>query len=171
MHVSTRVLAGLPSLRGRRLWQAVRRSLLLCRDRGRFRIVHFSVQGQDIHLIVEADDRQALSRGVQGFKISVARRLNRVCERSGTVFADRYGERVIQDPLQCRHAVGFVLGSPGHTSARHERWAITPQTRLLRELNEWRGEGMWVITPADGAEPDRDGGRSGLRRHGQQLRL
>ena len=111
VHVSTKIIGGLPSLRGRRLWAAVRNGFVHGCDKGRFRIVHFSVQGRHIHFICEAANRRALSRGVQGFKIRVARAVNRACGHSGTVFADRYHERVIKNPTQCRHAIAYVLNN------------------------------------------------------------
>ncbi len=113
-HVSTRVLPGLPSLRGRKLWRAVRRALQVCCQHDDFRIVHFSVQGQHIHLICEADDERALGRGIQGFKSSVARRVNRTCGRSGRLFEDRYHARIITTPTQARYAMAYVLCNQRH---------------------------------------------------------
>lgn len=110
VHVSTRVLAGLPSLRGRKLWAAVRKAFVFGCDKGRFRIVHFSVQGMHLHLICEAKNRRELSRGIQGFKIRVSKAINRACgRRKGKVFVERYHERIITNPTQCRHTLAYVL--------------------------------------------------------------
>jgi len=43
-----------------------------------------------LELIVEAADHRALARGMQGFQVSVARGLNAVARRRGSVFVDRY---------------------------------------------------------------------------------
>jgi REP element-mobilizing transposase RayT len=114
VHVSTRVLASLPSLRGRRLWSAVRKAFVGSCEKPRFRIVHFSVQGGHLHLICEASDREALARGVQGFKVRVARGVNARCRRRGTVFRDRYHQRILATPTQCRHALAYVLNNQRH---------------------------------------------------------
>jgi len=122
VHVSTRVVEGLPSLRGRRLWAAVRRGFVYgCNAReGQFRIVHFSVQGRHIHVICEAHDRQALSCGVQGFKIRVAKTVNATMGgRRGAVFAGRYHARIITNPTQCRHTLAYVLANARHHGAAH----------------------------------------------------
>jgi REP element-mobilizing transposase RayT len=50
-------------------------------------VVHFSVQRDHLHLIVEASDRRALSRGMQGLSIRVARAANGELGRKGRVFA------------------------------------------------------------------------------------
>ena len=51
--------------------------------------VHFSVKGNHLHLIVEAQGREALSRAMKGLAVRVAIALNRAIGRRGTVFADR----------------------------------------------------------------------------------
>jgi hypothetical protein len=61
-------------------------------------------------LICEAVDRRAFSRGIQGFKIRVAKAINAALGgRLGRVFADRYHERIITNPAQCRHTISYVL--------------------------------------------------------------
>ena len=135
VHVSLRVTGGLPSLRGRTLWAAVRHGFVFGRVFGDtdgsaevFRIVHFSVQGQHIHLIVEADDRRSLARGIQGFEIRVARAVNKALGRRGRVFADRYHQRIITNPTQCRHALAYVLSNQRrHAHADH---ATYPRDRV-----------------------------------------
>ena len=115
LHVSLAVDPGLPSLRGRRLWAAVRRGFV----RGHktalgFGIVHYSVQGKHVHLICEARTRLAMSRGMQGFKSCVGQAINKALGRRGAVFTDRYHERVIANPTQCRHTIAYVLLNQRH---------------------------------------------------------
>ncbi len=79
-----------------------------CNRRG-FRLVHFSVQGNHLHLIVEAPDSVRLSRGLQGLAVRIARRLNRLMARTGRVFADRYHGHVLRSPVEVARAVAYVL--------------------------------------------------------------
>jgi REP element-mobilizing transposase RayT len=78
---------------------------------GRCRVVHFSVQFDHIHLIVEAPSRKALSRGIAGLTISIARRVNGLVGRSGRVFADRWHGRALTSPRAVRHALVYVLAN------------------------------------------------------------
>ena len=70
-----------------------------------------------MHLIVEADGKRALAKGMQAFQISAAQRLNRALEaragvrRRGTVFPDRYHARVLTSPTAVRHALAYVLNN------------------------------------------------------------
>ena len=42
------------------------------------RLVHSSVHGNHIHLLIEATDNQGLARGMQGLSTRIAKALNRV---------------------------------------------------------------------------------------------
>jgi REP element-mobilizing transposase RayT len=74
-----------------------------------FRILHFSVQRDHVHLIVEAHDRVALARGVQGLAVRAARAVNRALVRRGRVWGDRYHAQELTSPRQVRSAIAYVL--------------------------------------------------------------
>ena len=109
LHVTLRVRRGLSSLREHSVFVAVRRALAEAKQRFGFSLVHFSVQRDHLHLIAEAKDRTALSRGVQGLSIRVARAVNRQLQRKGRLFADRYHARALKTPREVRFALRYVL--------------------------------------------------------------
>ncbi|MFQ5505224.1 MAG: transposase [Planctomycetota bacterium] len=78
-------------------------------ERFGFRLVQYSVQNDYLHLIVEGKDRRALSRGMQGLLIRVAKALNRLWGRRGTVFSDRYHDRILRTPREVRNVLRYVL--------------------------------------------------------------
>ena len=61
--------------------------------------------GRHVHLVVEADDKRALSNGVRAFMISAARAINRAKGRSGTVFPTRYHAVLLRTSRQVRNAI------------------------------------------------------------------
>ena len=65
LHVTAKCLPGLPSLRARGTAPEVMRKLSASAERAGFRLVHFSVQRDHLHLIVEVDDRRSLTSGVR----------------------------------------------------------------------------------------------------------
>jgi REP element-mobilizing transposase RayT len=97
------------NLRARRTFMRIVGAIGAASDRFGMRIVHFSVQPDHAHLIVEAEGRRAIVRGIKGLCVRIARAINRVMGRRGSVFADRYHERVLTTPRQTRHAVAYVL--------------------------------------------------------------
>jgi REP element-mobilizing transposase RayT len=119
LHVVTRVVPAVGSLRRRTMYKALRDASITAASRERFRIVHISLQRDHVHLIVEAETKAALARGMQGFLISAARHIRAALaeERElmrGRVFADRYHLTVITSPTQAHHAISYVLSNWRH---------------------------------------------------------
>jgi REP element-mobilizing transposase RayT len=109
VHVTLRLAEGLPSLRAPATYRALLAALAGGCERFGMRLVHWAALGNHMHLIVEARDRYALSRGMQGLGVRLARALNRVWRRSGRVLADRYHARPLRSPREVRNALGYVL--------------------------------------------------------------
>src|SRR6202000_573125 len=68
VHVTIRAVPGLGCLRRPATNHAIREATIVAAKREQFRIVHLSIQNTHVHLIVEARDRMAMARGVQGFE-------------------------------------------------------------------------------------------------------
>ena len=123
LHVSLRMRQEVWNLRTRRCFRAIRQAFEKgCQQLG-FRLIHFSVQGNHIHAIVEAADPESLARAMKGLEVRMARALNRVMKRSGPVFADRYHSRLLRTPREAAHAVRYVLENHA-VHARREGWPI-----------------------------------------------
>jgi REP element-mobilizing transposase RayT len=112
VHVSLRVTNEVARLRTRKAYQAVRAALRLCAARSDFRVVQISIQDNHIHALVEAENKEALARGMQGFEISAAKRLNKALGRKrGKVFAHRYFARTIRTPTEVRNALVYLFNN------------------------------------------------------------
>jgi REP element-mobilizing transposase RayT len=108
VHLTMKV-AGVPSLRAQRCMTVMRAAFRGGRAREGFRLVQYAVQPNHIHLIVEADDKRALSGGARGLAIRVAMRLNAMLRRRGRVFSDRYHAVELTTARQTRNALAYVL--------------------------------------------------------------
>jgi REP element-mobilizing transposase RayT len=114
VHVTVRMRKDVCGLRNGLCFKALKRSFVAANERFGFRLVHFSVQGNHVHFLVEADDSRALSRGMQGLNIRMARALNRLMNRRGKVFADRYHAEILRSPTQTARALRYVLRNREH---------------------------------------------------------
>jgi putative transposase len=92
-------------------------------------------------MIVEARDRQALSRGMKGLGVRIAKAVNRVMGRKGNVVPDRYHARILRTPTEVRRARSYVLtngqrhyGVVGRDRFTSHRPLVTPRTWMLRRL-------------------------------------
>jgi REP element-mobilizing transposase RayT len=115
VHVTLRLKRGLPTLRRKAEYKVLGRALRLGGDRFGMRLVEYSVQRDHLHLLVEARDARSLTRGMQGLTIRMAKALNRLWRRRGSVFGDRYHNRILRTPREVRNALAYVL----HNCRRH----------------------------------------------------
>ena len=113
VHVTVRLQQGLPRLRRRAEHAALRAAFAAgCKGvggSGDFRLCHYAILNDHLHLLAEGRSRAALSRGLQGLLVRIARALNKLWRRRGKVFADRYHDRVLKSPRQVRNAIRYVL--------------------------------------------------------------
>ncbi len=121
VHVTLRVLEHVWNLRSERSFAIVHRAVAAIRGRNDFRVVHFSTQGNHLHLIVEADGARALATGMRALSIRIARGLNAMMGRDGPVYEDRYHAHVLATRAEVRNAVRYVLGNfASHARRRGE---------------------------------------------------
>jgi hypothetical protein len=79
-------------------------------ERGEFRVCHYSIQRDHVHLVVEAAGKEALGRGMKSVGIRLARAVNRVFGRKGAALFGRYHLRLLRTPRrEVRHALAYVL--------------------------------------------------------------
>jgi hypothetical protein len=182
VHATLRVLGHVWNLRSRRALDVIEAALLSGRAAWRgFRVVHYALQGDHLHLIVEADDNRALSEGMQGLTVRLAKGLNRLMGTRGKVFADRYHAHALRTPAEVRNALAYVLlnyrshmarigkgagrasPDPFSSAATFDGWVeaqpvaatvtSAPETWLLRE--GWRKRGLLSLAGVPGVQRDR----------------
>jgi REP element-mobilizing transposase RayT len=126
VHVTLR--ARIAPLRSQHLFPTVRLALLRAARRApeRFRVVHYSVQRDHVHLIVEARDKRALSTGIQCVAIRVARYVNDLLKRRGPLWADRWHGHALKTPREVRNALTYVLGN----FKKHARRRVSGDLRV-----------------------------------------
>ena len=122
VHVTLKVRPGLASLRRGHCFAVLRRCFARGKDRFGFRLAHFTVQGNHLHLICEAEGKTALTRGMQGLAIRIALGLNRKLELHGSLFAERYHARILRSPTEVRRVLVYVYqNARKHSSGGQDR--------------------------------------------------
>lgn len=111
LHITVRALPAPWSLRQQTLYAALELALRLTR-RPDFRIVEHSVQSNHLHLVIEADDKDALARGMKSFLVRATRLVNRALGRGkGSLWSGRFHRTDLNTPRQVRHALVYVLNN------------------------------------------------------------
>ncbi|WP_428261297.1 hypothetical protein [Haliangium sp.] len=111
VRVILRTKPELGNLRKKGVHEVIRAALVEGCDTGSFRICHYALQRHGLLLVVEAKDRTALSRGMQGINVRMAKSLNRLWERNGSVFSDRYDTHSLKNGRAVRETLCYVLNN------------------------------------------------------------
>src|ERR1700704_247352 len=112
--VTVRMKEGTWGLRSRRSFSQLARAFYAANDRFGMRMCHFSVMGNHIHFLVEAESKESLSRGMKGLGIRIAKALQRMMGRKGRVYGDRYHAHILKTPREVINARKYVLQNAQH---------------------------------------------------------
>ena len=126
VHVTLRVRRDVPNLRTQVTMKVLWTAFAAAKNRLGVRLAQWSVQRDHLHLLVEPEDEDALSRGMQGLKIRIAKALNKALGRRGSVFADRFHAVPLRRPRQVRNALAYVLLNARHHSPATASSALDP---------------------------------------------
>ncbi|MCB9914350.1 MAG: transposase [Planctomycetes bacterium] len=141
--VTTKLCAGLPSLRspdgGEVCVEAIRAA-----QRPDFRIHHFSIQHDHLHLVLAADSGDALARGMKSLCTRIARNVNQRWGRAGRVFAQRFHDEVLKSLGRLWHALRYVLCNHNKHGSGAGRATVVPD--LFSSGRYFDG---WSDFPAD----------------------
>jgi len=114
--VTMRLRAGLASLRADHTHELLQR--ILAGSSAEFRVIEYSLQSNHVHALVEASDERALTRGMTGLTVRLARGLNKLWRRAGAVFSDRFHARILKTPREVRNALIYVI----QNARKHGSW-------------------------------------------------
>ena len=160
LHVIARVKRDVGRLRKRHMYKAIREATFcVAKHEDIFRIVHLSIQGTHLHLIVEAENSRALAKGMQAFEISAAKQINWALSkrlrsrRRGRVFTDRYHVRILKSPMLARRALAYVLNNWRHHEEDRanitKSWKVDPYSSgiLFNGWKEREERPFWALPP------------------------
>ena len=169
-HVTLKLRPELPSLRQVRVVRALEAAFRRGCERGSFRLVHYSLQADHAHLVVEALSPEALGNGMKSLGARFSRAVNRALGRSGRVLADRYHLRVLRTPREVRNALAYVLlNARRHLSKRLGRKTGLPAPRGLDPASSGAWFDGWKRGVGGSATPGDVGLPDGARRAGAGL--
>ncbi|SRR5712692_377405 len=153
IHVTQRVQPGVGFLRSQLRAKIIEEALRAVG--GRMRVVHYSIQGNHLHLIVEVESTQDLSRAMQALAIRIARRLNALAARKGAVFVDRYHAHALATRREVAHAVRYVLDNYRHHAREYlpPRWRDPLSSAAPREEAPVAAPRTWLLRVGWKLEP------------------
>ncbi len=146
VHVTIRLRRDVPTLRQPRFVRRFRSSLSEACIRHGFRVVHYSIQRDHVHLLIEAQTNYSIACGMKSVGARIGKLANRLFERKGKVLDGRYHLRPLRTPLEVHRALRYVLLNHRHHAAkrrsqhhRAEHVMVQPDpANSGRWFNGWR---------------------------------
>ncbi len=114
VHVTVKVQKDVPRLRVGRFVRAFRQMLIQCAMRPGFNVIHYSIQHNHVHMLIEAEDNASLTKGMTSLSARMALGINRIFGRSGSVLHGRFHMRLLKTPKEVRRALAYVLQNHRH---------------------------------------------------------
>jgi hypothetical protein len=126
VHVTMRRVPLAPSFRVERVRRAIEAELYAVKKRA-VRVIHYSIQDNHLHLMVEGTDGADLGRQMKLLFSRIALAVNCVAGRAGKLFADRHHRHELATPTEVRHALVYILFNDRkhHRSGRTTTGAAT----------------------------------------------
>lgn len=172
IHITLRLAPNLPTLRENKRYSLIHQAFIAMKRNEHFRLLHFSVQSNHLHLLAEATNKSALTRAIKGLQIRIAKALNKHLARKGQIFPDRYHARALATPREVRHAFAYVLlNARKHAHERNQlSRAITAfdPCSSAEYFDGWRNHAQRNSSNAEAPikPPATWLARTGWRRHG-----
>jgi REP element-mobilizing transposase RayT len=134
LHITIRLAPGLSGLRTKHLHEQFTAALLKAKAKG-LRVLHYSIQGNHLHMLAECADNQALAAGMNSFGTSFAKAVRKKLGGKGKVFDGRYHLRVLKNPMQMKNTLAYVLLN----QAKHENLIpYNDRFSSSQYFNEWK---------------------------------
>lgn len=132
LHLTVKIEKQKAGLRNKSILKTLHTSIKKARQKG-LKIIHYTLEYDHIHLLVESDNNETLGRGMQSFGISFSKGINKIKATKGKVFKTRYHFRKLKTPKEVKNAINYIFGN----SIKHKNAisVVSPYNSLVAVEN------------------------------------
>ncbi|MFA6238714.1 MAG: transposase [Bacteriovorax sp.] len=132
LHLTIKIERPKAGLKNKSILKVLHRSIKKARMAG-IRIIHYTLEFDHVHLLVEASDKLSTSKGMQSFGITLSKGINKIKAMKGRVFKTRYHFRKLKTPGEIKNVLNYILGN----SIKHKYATsiITPYNSIMAVKN------------------------------------
>ena len=110
LHLTIKIEKNKAGLRSKAVLSLLHKAIKRARVVG-LGIVHYTLEHDHIHMLVEAEDNVALGRGMQSFGICFSKGINKLKNASGQVYKSRYHLRILKTPSEVKNVINYILNN------------------------------------------------------------
>lgn len=95
-------------IQSKRILKALHHAIKRARLKG-LKVVHYTLEYNHVHLLVESVDNKILHKGMQAFGITITKAINKIKRTKGAVYKNRYHLRLINSPRQLKNVLHYIF--------------------------------------------------------------
>lgn len=139
LHLTIKVRKNKADIKSKKILKALHHAIIRARLKG-ITIIHYTLEYDHVHLLVEAGNNRVLHLGMQAFGISFSKAINKIKTAKGAVYKHRYHFRRILSRPQLKNTIHYILGN----GIKHRRTKsfIDPYNSMVFSRNllsrKWR---------------------------------
>lgn len=108
LHLTVKIKKNKAGIKNKSVLRILRRAILNARRQG-LRVIHYSLEYDHIHLLIEADNNHILNKGMQSFGVTFSKAINRMRKLKGGVYKHRYHFRQISSSKELKNVLGYIF--------------------------------------------------------------
>lgn len=110
LHLTVKIKKNKADIKTKVVLSILKRAIMNARKRG-LRVVHYSLEYDHVHLLIEADNNRVLGKGMQAFGVTLAKAINRMRRLKGEVYKHRYHFRQITNARDLKNVMKYIFNN------------------------------------------------------------
>lgn len=130
LHLTIKVRKTSAEIKSKAILKILHYAIMRARRKG-LKVIHYTLEHDHVHLLVEARNNRLLHKGMQSFGITFAKNINRIKQGKGTVYKNRYHLRILKTAREVKTVMNYIFTNGikhGRTSC-----AIDPYNSMIKE--------------------------------------
>ena len=110
LHLTVKIKKNKAEMKNKAVLAILKRAIRNARKQG-LKVIHYSLEYDHAHLLVEVDNNQVLGKGMQAFGVTIAKAINKLKRDSGGVYKHRYHFRQISSSRELKNVMSYIFSN------------------------------------------------------------
>jgi len=143
LHLTVKVKRIKADMKNKAVLSILKRAIMNARKQG-LRVIHFTLEYDHIHLLIEAENNEILGKGMQSFGVTFSKAINRMKKQSGGVYKHRYHFRQISGVRQLKNVLNYIFtNGVKHKTAKS---LVNPYNSIRASIKKLSNKKMYPLT-------------------------
>ncbi|MGZ3790137.1 MAG: transposase [Bacteriovorax sp.] len=108
LHLTVKIVKNKADMKNKSVLGLLKRAILNARRQG-LKVIHYSLEYDHVHLLIEAENNHVLGKGMQAFGVTLSKAINRMRKRKGGVYKHRYHFRQISSSRELKNVMNYIF--------------------------------------------------------------